>query len=229
MAKILLIEDDKKLALTIKEELETSGYSVEACFDGETGEYKAITNDFDLIIVDLILPDKSGVKICQSLRREKVNSSILVLTGEIDVNKKVLALDKGADDYLTKPFSFAELKARIRALLRRKADSFTSLSAGNLSLDVDKKVVKRAGKIIPLRRKEIALLEYLMRNQGRVVTRDMILNHIWGDEDEPSYNTVDVHVKYLRDKIDKNFPHKLIKTIYGLGYKIETEKGGEEK
>jgi DNA-binding response OmpR family regulator len=227
--KILLIEDEKETALTIKEKLKND-YQIDLAFRGEKGEELALINNYDIIIVDLMLPDKNGLEICQDLRKERINAPILILTGEGSIKKKVLALDGGADDYLTKPFSFAELKARIKALTRRnKRDYSQLLIVGDLLLDLEKRIARRGNRLIPLRRKEIALLEYLMRNPGRVLTRDMILCNVWSEGEEPLYNTVDVHIKYLRDRIDKNCHQKMIKTIYGLGYKLENQRKGVKK
>jgi len=222
--KILLIEDEKEMALTIKEKLKND-YQIDLAFTGEKGEEFALSKNYDLIIIDLMLPDKNGLEVCRNLRKEKISIPILILTGEGSIKKKVLALEGGADDYLTKPFSFAELKVRIMALMRRnKHDYSQALVVGDLLLDLEKRIVKRGNHHIPLRRKEIALLEYLMRNPGRVLTRDMILNNVWGENEEPLYNTVDVHIKYIRDRIDKNCPQKMIKTVYGLGYKLENQR-----
>jgi DNA-binding response OmpR family regulator len=228
-ARVLLIEDDLDLAQTIKDEFERD-YQVELADDGLQGEDLALSNNYDLAIVDLSLPGKNGLEICRSLRKEKLTLPILILTGEASLPKKVAALDGGADDYLTKPFSFEELKARMRALLRRNRGEFSDvLVVGDLSLDLGKKEVCRAGRKVSLRRKELALLEYLMKNVGRVVTRDMILSQIWRGEGEPLYNTVDVHVKYLRDKIDRRFSQKIIKTVYGFGYKIELNQSKKRR
>ncbi len=222
--KILLIEDENETALTLKDKLKTD-YQIDIALCGEKGEELALSNNYDLIIIDLMLPDKNGLEVCQNLRKESIHTPILILTGEGSIKKKVLALESGADDYLTKPFSFAELKARIMALMRRnKHDYGQSLVVGDLLLDLEKRIVKRGKRHIPLRRKEIALLEYMMRNPGRVLTRDMILNNVWGENEEPLYNTVDVHIKYIRDRIDKNYPQKMIKTIYGLGYMLENHR-----
>ncbi|NTU46492.1 response regulator transcription factor [Candidatus Roizmanbacteria bacterium] len=220
--RILIIEDDRDLGLTIKNGLKNN-YIVDLSFTGKRGEYLALTNCYDLIIIDLILPDAEGLSICNAIRSEKITTPILILTGENEVAKKVLAFDKGADDYLTKPFDQSELKARIRALLRRKSDVYLqeTLSLDNLELDKDRRIVRRGKTPIKLRRKEIAILEYLMQNSGRVVTRDMLLEHVWNSMSNVSYNTVDVHIKYLRDSIDRKYKKKLIKTIYGAGYKIE--------
>jgi DNA-binding response OmpR family regulator len=220
--RILLIEDDKDTARTIRDEL-TRDYVVELSGKGQEGENLVLANEYDAVIIDINLPDKNGIDVCQSLRAKGIQVPVLMLTGEADVRRKVDALDSGADDYLTKPFSFDELKARIRSLMRRKTDNQKTnvLAVDDLTLDLEKRLAVRCGQIIHIGRKEIALLEYLMRNAGRVVTRDMILNHIWKSSADPLYNTVDVHIKYLRDRVDRKFDKKLIKTVYGLGYKIE--------
>lgn len=220
--KILLIEDDRKTASTLKEELEKD-YIIEVSFTGEDGEYQAEVNEYDLIILDLGLPDKNGEEICRNIRKKDHKVSIIILTGEHNFDTKVLLLDLGADDYLTKPFSFSELKARIRALTRRKNQMIVSnfLSVDDLTLDLGKKIARRGIRHIPLRRKEYYLLEYLIRNCGHVVSRSMILDHVWESNSETSTNVVDVHIKYLRDQIDRPFDKHLIKTVHGLGYKIE--------
>jgi len=220
--RILLIEDDKQMALTIKERL-NGYYIVEVVHTGEEGEYNAQINEYDVILLDYVLPDKQGIQVCRTIRAAGVKDPILILTGQFEVDKKVEALDSGADDYLIKPFSFEELFARIRALLRRQNTVQTSslLTVGDLTLDTARRIVKRNKKVIPLRRKELYLLEYLMRNPGRIITRDMIFDHVWDSTNESMTNIVDVHIKYLRDRIDKSFSKKLIKTVHGLGYKIE--------
>ena len=220
--KLLLIEDDRETAATLKEEL-GKDYIVEVSFTGEDGEYQTDINEYDLVILDLGLPDKGGEEVCRNIRKKNARVPILVLTGEHKVQTKVSLFDLGADDYLTKPFSFGELKARIRALLRRKQDTFVSqiISLDDLTLDLNKKIVQRGVKHISLRRKEFYLLEYLIRNAGRVVSRSMILDHVWESNSESLTNVVDVHIKYLRDQIDRPFGKQLIKTVHGLGYKIE--------
>jgi DNA-binding response OmpR family regulator len=220
--RILLIEDDKEMALTIKQELEKH-FLVELAFRGKVGEDLALTNPYDLIILDNVLPDATGVEICKRLRAEQITTPILMLTGKAGVTDKVDALDNGVDDYVTKPFHFDELSARIRALLRRPPQNLESniIIIGDLIIDLNKKLVTRGDKEISLRRKELYLLEYLARNVGRVITRDMILDHVWKSYDEPITNTIDVHIKYLRDRIDKEFDKKLIKTVHGIGYKLE--------
>lgn len=220
--RILLIEDDNQIAESIKDRL-VAHFTVEIALSGEQAEYKLQINSYDLVILDWFLPDTNGLEICQKIRKSGLTMPILMLTGNSEVEKKVMALDAGADDYLTKPFRFEELLARIRALLRRQPQNLlaTTLSVDDLTFDLSKRVVKRNGNTIPLRRKELYLLEYLMRNNGQVLTREMILDHIWDSNNESLTNIVDVHIKYLRDKIDKPFKKKLIKTVHGLGYKLE--------
>jgi two-component system copper resistance phosphate regulon response regulator CusR len=220
--RILIIEDDRSTALALKEQLREF-YVVQVCYNGKDGLQQATDNEYDLITLDLQLPDIDGLDLCKRLRFKGITTPILMLTGQDSISIKVQGLECGADDYLTKPFSFEELLARVRVLLRRNSDKVSSdiISLSNLTIDLRSKTVKRDNKLIPLRRKEFYLLEYLMRNVGRVITRDMILNHVWSSMDEPSTNTIDVHIKYLRDHIDKPFTKKLIKTVHGLGYKIE--------
>lgn len=221
--KILLVEDEKKIAQALRERLKED-YTVELAFSGKEAEYLLNINIYDLIILDLALPDIDGITFCQHIRSIGIKTPILVLTGEMTIPKKVTALDSGADDYLTKPFHMNELLARIRALLRRQSEQTTSniLEIGDLQLDLIKKSVKRGEKEITLKRKELQILEYFMRNPGKIISRNMLLEHIWDSAYESFGNTVDVHVNYLRNQIDKPFDKKLIKTIYGLGYKMET-------
>lgn len=219
--KILIIEDEKDVADSIKIILEQH-FIVDVAHTGTDGEYLAHINDYDLILLDYILPDMDGLMICSCLRKNKVNTPILILTCKDEVGIKVEALNSGADDYLTKPFSPSELIARIRALMRRSIGNHTnSLMVGSLSLDSITRTVLRDHKSIRLRRKEFDLLEYLMKNSNRVLTRGMILEHVWEQSTDELSNTVDVHIKYLRDKVDKPFQQKLIKTVHGVGYKIQ--------
>lgn len=220
--KILIIEDDRQTAETIRDVMKDY-YAVDISYTGEDGEYQASVNEYDVIVLDVVLPDINGVEVCKRIRENEIKTPILMLTGKTEIKDKVTALDSGADDYLTKPFKFAELLARIRALMRRNPGTLSSntLCVGNLSLDIVKNMVKRNDKTIPLRRKEFGLLEYLMRNRGRVLTRSMILEHVWESDTDPITNTVDVHINYLRGKIDRPFTDQLIKTVHGLGYKIE--------
>jgi DNA-binding response OmpR family regulator len=220
--KLLIVEDDKDMAYSLKEQLSDT-YVIELAFSGENGEYRASNNHYDVIMLDLLLPDSDGITICKKVRSHGIKTPILMLTGTYEVTQKVMALDAGADDYLLKPFHSDELRARIRALLRRQPEILVSnvLTVGDLQLDIIKKHVTRGDYHIRLKRKELQILEYLMRNAGKVVSRDMLLEHMWDSAYEPLTNTVDVHIKYLRDQIDKPFDRKLIKTIYGLGYKLE--------
>jgi DNA-binding response OmpR family regulator len=220
--KLLFIEDDKELAETLKEELENY-FTVDLAFSGEEGEYAAFVNGYDVIVIDYNLPGINGIEVCKKIRESRIAIPILMLTGEVEVAKKIDALNSGVDDYLTKPFVFGELLARIKALLRRPPQTLYSniISVGDLIIDIDNQHVSRNGKPITLRKKEFHLLEYLARNVGRVITRDMILDHVWESIEEPVTNTVDVHIKYLRDHIDKEFDKKLIKTVHGMGYKLE--------
>lgn len=220
--KILLIEDNKSVAESVRSLLKMN-YTVDLAFTGETGKEEALTNIYDLIICDLLLSDISGIEVCRFLRKNGLRTPILMLTGQTETARKVSALDAGADDYLTKPFSSEELQARIRALLRRGPETLASnvLTIADLSFDLNKGVVTRSGQIIKLRRKELNLLEYLLRNKGRVISRNMILDYLWDNDDISGTNTIDVHIKHLRDQIDKPFEKKLIKTIHGIGYRLE--------
>jgi DNA-binding response OmpR family regulator len=220
--RILIVDDDKDLVATLDSNLKEYNV-VDLAYNGEDGRYFAKTSDYDLIILDIVLPDIDGVFLCKDLRRSGVKAPILMLTGKNNLNMKVEALDAGADDYITKPFNLKELQARIRALTRRASGNSVSnlIFAGELSLDIASKVVKFKDKKINLRRKELKLLELLMRNQGKVLTREMILDHVWDSNTESVTNIVDVHIKYLRDLIDKPFGTRIIKTIHGLGYKLE--------
>lgn len=220
--KVLLIEDDKQTAETIKDEMKDY-YAVDVAYTGKDGEYKVSVNDYDVILVDLILPDMNGITVCKKVRKAGIKTPILILTGQIETKDKVTALDAGADDYLTKPFSFAELLARVRALMRRNPDTILSnlLIAGDITLNVTSNIVRHKQTTIPLRRKEFGLLEYLMRNKGRVLTRPMILEHVWESDTDPITNTVDVHINSLREKVDRPFGTSIIKTVHGLGYKAE--------
>lgn len=222
--KLLMVEDDIHLAQTLKERL-SKHYVVDMVHTGKEAEDFLRLDGHDMVILDLSLPDMDGISLCKKIRRTKKNMPILMLTGAFEVNQKVLALDAGCDDYLTKPFNFEELHARIRALLRRREKPIESevLTVGDLKFNVEEGHVERTGILIQLRRKQLRLLEYFMRNVGRVLTREMILDKVWGNDNDSMNNIVDVHVKYLRDAIDRPFQTKLIKTIHGMGYKLDTE------
>ncbi len=221
--KILLIEDDKNTAEAVKNGLKRHYYTVDSVFTGGEGEINAEVNDYDLIIIDIKLPDIDGIEVCKRIRALGIKAPILMLTARLAVEDKVTALDSGADDYLTKPFNLAELLARARALMRRDVDSLKNnkLKVADLILDTDTYFVKRTDKTIDLRKKELGILEYLMRNKGKVMSRSMIFEHVWDEHANPLTNVVDVHVRYLREKIDLPFREQLIKTVHGTGYKIE--------
>lgn len=222
--RILIVEDQKKIASFIERGLKEEGYAVDVALDGIEGEWKALNNDYDLIILDIMLPGKDGIEICKSLKKNGVETPILILTAKDSVRDKVIGLDSGADDYLTKPFAFEELLARIRALLRRKKIPKNDvLQIADLKLDRLKREVWRGNKKIELTSKEYALLEYLMLNAGNVVTRTMISEHVWNENFDSFTNVIDVYINYLRNKIDKGFGKKLIHTLRGAGYILKEE------
>jgi DNA-binding response OmpR family regulator len=227
--RILVIEDEKRLADSIKKGLEQESYAVDVSYEGTDGLGMAIIQDYDLIILDLMLPGMDGMEICSKLRNEeKVNSAILMLTARGQVKDRVEGLNTGADDYLTKPFAFEELLARIKALSRRPRNGLgTVLSAEGLTLDTISYEVKRDGKTIKLSRTEYALLEYLLKNKGRVLTKDQIMGKVWDYDADILPNTVEVYIRYLRNKIEKPFKGKkpIIDTVRGFGYRIG---GGED-
>lgn len=226
--RILIIEDDKKIAGFIKKGLEEEYYSVDVFGNGADGLYWAKTNDYDLILLDLMLPGKDGIAICRELRRSNVITPILMLTAKDTLEDKIAGLDEGADDYLTKPFSFEELLSRVRALLRRNQKYKTkALKAGDLELDISSRIAVRGGKKIELSGKEYALLEYLLRNRGKVLTETMIIEHVWDMNFESMTNVVNVYIHHLRQKIDKGFDTKLLHTIRGSGYVLRDEGADE--
>ncbi len=222
--RILVIEDEKKVARFIKKGLEEEGYAVDLAFDGEEGLARVLDQVHDLIILDIALPKIDGLQVLKKLRERKVPTPVLLLTVRATIEDKVLGLDSGADDYLTKPFAFQELLARIRALLRRKAEAGPPLlQVEDLVLDPARHLVTRGGEKIDLTSKEFALLEYLMRNAGRVLTRAMISEHVWNYDFDTETNVIDVYVNYLRRKIDSAGEKKLIHTIRGSGYVLKSE------
>ena len=220
--RILIVEDERKIAEFLKKGLKAEGYAVDVAGDGEQGHFLAGTQDYDLMILDLRLPKMDGITLCRTLRAEKFAAPILMLTVRDSVKDKVLGLNSGADDYLTKPFDFEELLARVRALLRKRgATEATKLQADDLVIDLLAHTVERASKTIPLTPKEFALLEYLVRNAGVVVTRAMIAEHVWDVNFDSFTNVIDVSVNHLRSKVDRDFPKKLIHTIRGRGYVLK--------
>lgn len=220
--RILVIEDEKKIQEFIKRGLKEEGYAIDSASDGENGYFLAKTNDYDLILLDLMLPKIDGLAVCKKLKENGITTPIIMITAKDTVKDKVTGLDSGADDYLTKPFAFEELLARIRAVLRKKETKVvTRLEADDLVLDLVSHKVTRSGEEISLTAKEYALLEYLMRNAGNVVTRTMISEHVWDIDFDTFTNVIDVYINYLRNKIDAGHQKKLIQTIRGRGYVLK--------
>lgn len=220
--KILIIEDNKLLAESLRRQLKLH-FVVEIVHSGEEGIDRARAVQFGVILLDLNLPDMDGYDVCYELRKAQVTVPILVISGIKDTISRVRLLDCGADDYVTKPFNIDELRARIIALSRRgdRLENQEMIEISDLTIDVGRRRVKRSGVPITLRRKEFDILEYLVRNRGRTVTRSMIFDHVWESHKDSWNNTVDVHIKRLRDKVDRPFPHPLIKTAYGIGYMVD--------
>jgi len=217
--RILVVEDEKKVASFIAKGLTEESYAVDVAYDGEEGVFMALENDYDLIVLDLMLPKLDGMEILKKIRDSGKDVPVLILTAKDSVEDIVAGLEGGSDDYLTKPFAFAELLARIRALLRRSQEQkITTLKAGDLTLNPLTREVKRGDRKIELTSKEYALLEYFMRNVNKVLTRTLISEHVWNYEFDPLTNVVDVYVNYLRKKIDQPSETKLIHTVRGVGY-----------
>jgi len=222
--RILLVEDEKKVSSFIKKGLEEEGYAVDLASDGEAGVMMGLDGVHDLVILDINLPKKDGMAVLRELRQKKVTTPVILLTVRTAIEDKVIGLDTGADDYLTKPFAFQELLARVRALLRRRTDAEPPLlQAADLTLDPSRRLVFRGEKKIELTTKEFALLDYFMRNPGRVLTRTMITEHVWDYDFDSMTNVIDVYVNYLRKKIDTHREPKLIQTVRGVGYVLKTE------
>ena len=221
--RVLIVEDDEKLARFVKKGLREAGFAVDHCRDGDEGLVMASSIDYDVSVVDVMLPKLDGLTLVREMRSQKSSIPVLILSAKATVDDRVKGLQIGADDYLVKPFAFAELLARIQALVRRtsKVTEPTSLSIGDLKLDLLARTVTRGERKIDLQARELALLEYLMRNPRRVVTKTMILEHIWDYSFDPQTNVVDVLVCRLRNKIDKEFKDKLIQTRRGMGYVLE--------
>jgi DNA-binding response OmpR family regulator len=221
--KVLVIEDEHKIANSIKKGLEQESYAVDVAYDGNDGYDLASSECYDVIVLDLMLPGMDGVEICRRLRIENIHTPILILTAKGELDDKVNGLNSGSDDYLVKPFAFAELLARIKALTRRPKDSLgTILRYEDVTLNTLTYEVKRSEKNIKLSRKEFALLEYLMRHPDAVLTKDQIIGNVWNYDADILPNTVEVYIGYLRNKIDKPFGYKsvLIQTIRGFGYRL---------
>ena len=222
--RILVIEDDAALSNFIRKGLEAEHHAVDTANDGEQGRAMALEFDYDLVVLDLNLPGVDGLSILKNVRQRKTSLPVMILTARSRVEDRVQCLDTGADDYLVKPFSFLELSARARALLRRShLPSESVLTVRDLSLDRVERKVERAGRHIELTTKEFALLEYLMRNAGRRLTRPMIIEHVWNMNFDSATNVVDVYINYLRRKVDDGFSPALIHTVRGVGYQISPE------
>lgn len=222
--RILIVEDEKVLAETLKAGLERAGYTVDYVMDGELAERRITlySKEYDLVILDWMLPSRDGLQICENIRKLKIKVPVLMLSARFDIKDKITALNAGADDYLAKPFSFDELEARIRALLRRPVPMVENiLEVNGMKLDTLKHSVSVGKKDVRLTAKEFALLEYLMRNAGIVVSRDQILDHLWGFDFDSFTNVVDVHMKNLRTKLE-NKGYSIIETIRGVGYRIKS-------
>jgi len=224
--RILLVEDDTGASRFIRKGLHEEGYTVDVAFDGEEGLHLATSQNYDLIIMDVMLPEMSGFEALKSARKKGVMTPVIFLTARDEKEDVVHGLELGADDYLIKPFSFPELLARIKAVLRRgqKDIELSMLTVADLSLSIFNRTARRAEKDIELSAKEFSLLEYLMRNAGQILTRTMILEHVWGYDFDTSSNIIDVHINRLRMKIDRDFQTKLIHTIKGVGYVLKDEK-----
>ena len=222
--RILVIEDEVKVASFIQRALEEESYAVDVCADGAKGLELAGTACYDLVILDLMLPGLPGLEVLKMLRKDQVSVPVLILTAQSQVNQKVKGLDAGADDYLTKPFAIEELLARVRVLLRRGGGEAAGLlQVDDLVLNPATREVTRGGRRIELTAKEYALLEYLMRNVGRVLTRPMIAEHVWNQDFDTFTNVIDVYVNYLRNKVDRGQDRKLIHTVRGSGYALKAE------
>lgn len=223
--RILLIEDERKLANAIKRALELQKYAVDVVYDGDEGASLAIGEDvYDLIISDIMLPGIDGIELCKKVRQEGIHTPVLMLTAKGLIQDKVAGLDGGADDYMVKPFSFDELFARVRALVRRpKGERDPVLRIADLSLDPVHFTVSRAGRQLKLSTREFSLLEYLMRNQNKVVSKAQLIAHVWNYDADVLPGTVEVHIKNIRDKIDKPFMVNLIHTVRGFGYEMKDE------
>ena len=220
---ILVVEDETKVASFIRRGLEASSYSVDVEHDGAAGLKRLLEHDYDLIILDVMLPRLDGLSLMKEIRQRQINIPVLLLTARVTIADKVMGLDLGADDYLTKPFIFEELLARVRALLRRSTSAPALLAAADLRLDPATREVTRGGKRIDLTPKEFALLEFLLRRHDQVLSRAVIAQHVWGVNYDTFTNVIDVYVNYLRNKIDNGFQVKLIHSVRGVGYVLKAD------
>ena len=222
--RILVVEDDEKIAFFITRGLKQSGFAVDYAGNGEDGLHLALTDQYDAAIIDIMLPKLDGLSLIEKIRREKVNVPVIILSAKRSVDERVRGLQTGGDDYLTKPFAFSELLARVQALIRRGSNIVepTTITVGDISIDLLTRKVVRSGKIIELQSREFALLEYLMRNAGRIISKTMVIDHLWGYDFEPQANVVDVLLCRLRNKVDRDFEKAMIHTIRGAGYVLKT-------
>jgi two-component system OmpR family response regulator len=223
--RLLVVEDDATIASFVAKGLQEAGHAVDVASDGDRGLQLALHEPYDAAVLDLMLPGRDGLSLIEELRRRRVNVPVLILSARHSVDDRVKGLQAGGDDYLTKPFAFSELLARVQALIRRSKGSHepARLSVGDLSLDLASRRVERGGRVLDLRPREFALLEYLMRNAGRVVSKTMIMEHVWNYSFDPRTNVVDVLVFRLRERVDRDFETKLIHTVRGVGYVLKVE------
>ena len=231
--RILVVEDEKRIADFLGRGLESAGYAVDIAPDGQAALNLVHATDYDLITLDMMLPDMDGFTVLEKIRNRKTNPPVLILSARGAVEDRVKGLELGADDYLTKPFAFVELLARVRVLLRRGQPTPEKLVVGELTLDCIRRKVTRSGDNIELAPKEFSILEYLMRNKGRPLSRTMIVEHVWDMDYDGLTNIVDVYIRHLRSKIDDRYPTKLIHTVRGIGYMLELpesrgDKAGQE-
>jgi two-component system copper resistance phosphate regulon response regulator CusR len=220
--RFLVVEDEKRIADFLQRGLASAGYAVDVAGDGQAALENIHATDYDLIILDMMLPDMDGLQVLEKIRNRKASPPVLILSARGTVNDRVKGLETGADDYLVKPFAFAELLARVRVLLRRGQPAPEKLQLGDLVLDTVRRRVTRSGEAIDLAPKEFSILEYMMRNPGRPLSRTMIVEHVWDMDYDGLTNIVDVYIRHLRSKIDDRWPAKLIHTVRGIGYKLET-------
>jgi len=222
--RLLLVEDDPKIASFIIKGMKAEGYAVDHAPDGQEGLHMAVTEPYDAAIIDVMLPKLDGLSLIERLRKEKVNTPVIILSAKGSVDDRVKGLQMGGDDYLTKPFAFSELLARVQALMRRSSglSEPTRLVYGDLTMNLLTREVTRGGRKIELQRLEFSLLEYLMRNAGRVVSKTMIMEHVWDYNFDPQTNVVESRICRLRDKIDRGFDRKLIQTVRGVGYALKS-------
>lgn len=226
--RILVVEDERDLNSIILKRLNKAGYTVDSCYDGEEALDYMKLGEYDVILLDIMLPKMNGLDLVRTLRKNRDKTPVLLLTAKDGIEDRVIGLDSGADDYLVKPFAFEELLARIRVLTRRSIDEVTNVfTVANLSVDCEKRIVKRGDAVIPLSSKEFSVLEYMIRNQGIVLSRAKIEQHIWNFDYEGGSNVIDVYIRYLRQKIDQDFEPKLIHTIRGAGYVLRDEDSHE--